>query len=157
MMIGTSSTGGSSGFNRYFAMVLKTNNAATIPSNGTTFNRPNWQLASNSTGTNTLSMTNRTFRISNATSSSVRQTFTNTVDANCFQDITYDSPRIGMISRASNTNTAIVNGISTACFNNPVVGLRGNGWSISGGTTLLSNYPNITPNTARFYSINIAY
>jgi len=152
MMIGTSSTGGSSGFNRYFAMVLKTNNAAKIPTNGTTNNRASWILSSNNTGTNTLTMTNRVFNNSTLTSNSVRQTYTNTADLNCIMDITFDSPRIGMISRSS-TNVP--------CSTTPFVGLRGNGWSVVGGTTLINSgtpstsYPNIASGLGRFYSIAI--
>ena len=152
MAIGGNANAGSGSFNRYFSMILKTNNAAKIPTNGTINNRASWVLSSNNIGTNTLSMTNRVFNNSNLTSNSVRQTYTNTADLNCIMDITFDSPRIGMISRSS-TNVP--------CSTTPFVGLRGNGWSVVGGTTLINSgtpstsYPNIASGLGRFYSIAV--
>ena len=55
------------------------------------------------------------------------------------------------VPSANNNNNATVS---------PLVGLRGNGWSISGGTTKLSDYfaTNIvTSGTGKFFSVNVKY
>jgi len=151
MAIGGDANAGSGSFFRYFSMISKTATAATIPKNGTIVTRPSWQLSSNNSGLNTLKLVNNRYTMSNATSNSTRETITassTSSEIGCFREYFYDNPRIGMRTRLSNTNQ---------CYNTPTTGIRGNGFSIGGGTALVSTYPTIGTGLARFYGISLEY
>jgi hypothetical protein len=134
-------------------IVLRSSATSSLPPNGKTVTNPQWKLSYNN---NTLSLTEtaQVYTTSNATAAngatpaSLVMSYTDTANSGNTQTVKMDTPRQGMIRRDSTGNTNITT---------PMVGLRGNGWSIAGGTTLMSDYPNVTNGTGRFFSINIKY
>jgi hypothetical protein len=134
-------------------VTLRTAAGTTLPPSGKVVNNPQWKL-DYSNSTQSLTETPQVYSVSNITAAtnsspaSLLMTYTDTQDSGKAQTVKMDYPRTGMVYRAATGNTNI---------NQPMVGIKGNGWAISGGTTLASDYPNVTSGTGRFFSVNIKF
>ena len=156
-----------------YGVVYRPSGDATLPSNAKVVTNPQWQLSYSS---NSLTLfekaqiytTSNVTAASGSTPASVKMTFTNEADKANYQTVLIDKPRKGMVTRegsvvnpTGNANVPNVNNGNSATVS-PMVGLRGNGWSIGGGTTKLSDYFStsngaVTSGTGRFFSVSVKY
>ena len=157
-----------------YGVVYRPSGDATLPANGKVVTNPQWQMSYSSNSIFTLFEKAQTYTTSNVTSAagttpaSVKMTFTNEADKGNYQTVLIDKPRKGMVTRegsvvnpTGNANIPNVNNGNSAIVS-PMVGLRGNGWSIGGGTTKLSDYfstsnGQVTSGTGRFFAVSVKY
>jgi hypothetical protein len=154
-----------------YGVIYRPAGNATLPANGKVVTNPQWQL-SYSNNNQTLFEKAQIYTTSNVTAASgstpasVKMTFSNEADKGNYQTVLIDKPRKGMVTRegsvanpTGNAQTANANNNNSTTVS-PMVGLRGNGWSIGGGTTKLSDYfatNTVTTGTGKFFAVSVKY
>jgi hypothetical protein len=154
-----------------YGVIYRPASNATLPANGKVVTNPQWQL-SYSNNNQTLFEKAQIYSTSNvtpasgSTPASVKMTYSNEADKGNYHTVLIDKPRKGMVYRegsvanpSGNASVPNANNNNSATVS-PMVGLRGNGWSISGGTTKLSDYfatNTVTSGTGKFFSVNVKY